>query len=367
MGDFTDTIRSVNGLVDAHLAATFEVCRCIPGDTRRHDRSLTAHQPFASAALAGDRQALEVGLRPSSDPCPCSAASGGPSRCRCTPLLTRQFFERSQSGDARSWSGGHVLIAQFLGEGRAGRLCAALCDLLAASGDPGMSCRAGQPSGLESVEAVWQVCDATAEGDLDQLVLDEVGLLPPPLLKKTSCPAAAASRSMDVIIGQQFLPASWPWRIRSPNCAEVSDARTIAGSPSRLRRRARTFRSGLVRRLDPEQQCSRFSALMFLLRLRPPSFPAGVRDLPPCARNGDEPKRFNPANLEPTPLHEDEGSGYFILPAHSYVQGVALEARVANITVIRLKSTCAVEDHCQQLRQRRARSSNAGVQQQLRC
>ena len=48
--------------------------------------------------------------------------------------------------------------------------------------------------------------------------------------------------------------------------------------------------------------------------------------------------------LEPTPLHEDEDGGYFILPAHSYGLGVALEKlRVpANITVICLgKSTYA--------------------------
>ena len=31
------------------------------------------------------------------------------------------------------------------------------------------------------------------------------------------------------------------------------------------------------------------------------------------------PKRFNPANLEPTELHED--GDYFILPAHSYGLG----------------------------------------------
>ena len=39
-----------------------------------------------------------------------------------------------------------------------------------------------------------------------------------------------------------------------------------------------------------------------------------------------DPKRFNPANLEPAKLHKDEdGSRYFILPGHSYGLGVALE------------------------------------------
>jgi dCTP deaminase len=37
------------------------------------------------------------------------------------------------------------------------------------------------------------------------------------------------------------------------------------------------------------------------------------------------PKRFNDANLEPASLHHDEDGDYFILPAHSYGLGVALE------------------------------------------
>ncbi len=56
------------------------------------------------------------------------------------------------------------------------------------------------------------------------------------------------------------------------------------------------------------------------------------------------PKRANPANLEPAPLHQDEDGLYFILPAHTYGLGVALEKlRVPpNITVICLgKSTYA--------------------------
>lgn len=39
-----------------------------------------------------------------------------------------------------------------------------------------------------------------------------------------------------------------------------------------------------------------------------------------------DPKRFNSDNLRSVPLHEDEdGDQYFILPAHSYGLGVALE------------------------------------------
>jgi dCTP deaminase len=39
-----------------------------------------------------------------------------------------------------------------------------------------------------------------------------------------------------------------------------------------------------------------------------------------------DPKDFNPATLESVALHEDKNGNYFILPAHSYGLGVALEA-----------------------------------------
>ncbi|NES99494.1 MAG: dCTP deaminase [Sphaerospermopsis sp. SIO1G1] len=57
-----------------------------------------------------------------------------------------------------------------------------------------------------------------------------------------------------------------------------------------------------------------------------------------------DPKNFNPDNLEPTQLHTDENGSYFILPAHSYGLGVALEKLEIpdNITVICIgKSTYA--------------------------
>lgn len=49
-----------------------------------------------------------------------------------------------------------------------------------------------------------------------------------------------------------------------------------------------------------------------------------------------DPKHFNPDNLEPTKLHTDENGSYFILPAHSYGLGVALERLNVpeNITVL---------------------------------
>ncbi|MFN6540096.1 MAG: dCTP deaminase [Nostoc sp. EkiNYC01] len=57
-----------------------------------------------------------------------------------------------------------------------------------------------------------------------------------------------------------------------------------------------------------------------------------------------DPKNFNPQNLEPTSLHTDVDDSYFILPAHSYGLGVALERLdvPSNITVICIgKSTYA--------------------------
>ncbi|MBW4668793.1 MAG: dCTP deaminase [Cyanomargarita calcarea GSE-NOS-MK-12-04C] len=57
-----------------------------------------------------------------------------------------------------------------------------------------------------------------------------------------------------------------------------------------------------------------------------------------------DPKNFNQQNLEPTSLHTDASGNYFILPAHSYGLGVALEKLEVpeNITVICIgKSTYA--------------------------
>jgi dCTP deaminase len=57
-----------------------------------------------------------------------------------------------------------------------------------------------------------------------------------------------------------------------------------------------------------------------------------------------DPKRFNPGNLEAVPLQEENGDRFFILPAHSYGLGVALEKLEipSNITVVCIgKSTYA--------------------------
>jgi dCTP deaminase len=57
-----------------------------------------------------------------------------------------------------------------------------------------------------------------------------------------------------------------------------------------------------------------------------------------------DPKNFSSANLEPAALHTDANGSYFILPAHSYGLGVALERLEVpdNVTVICIgKSTYA--------------------------
>ncbi|MBE9126175.1 MULTISPECIES: dCTP deaminase [unclassified Coleofasciculus] len=57
-----------------------------------------------------------------------------------------------------------------------------------------------------------------------------------------------------------------------------------------------------------------------------------------------DPKNFNPENLEQTKLYTDANGSYFILPAHSYGLGVALERLEIpeNVTVICIgKSTYA--------------------------
>lgn len=76
------------------------------------------------------------------------------------------------------------------------------------------------------------------------------------------------------------------------------------------------------------------------VRLSPKEFLI-FRHVPGTVMN---PKRFNPANLEPVPLQRDQDGEYFVLPAHSYGLGVALEHLIVppNITVICLgKSTYA--------------------------
>ena len=105
------------------------------------------------------------------------------------------------------------------------------------------------------------------------------------------------------------------------------------------------FQENLVRHLNPDRRqhpvlsfgCSSYG---YDLRLSSSEFLI-FRHIPGTVMN---PKRFNPVNLEPTSLQSDEDGDFFILPAHSYGLGVALEKlqTPSNITVICLgKSTYA--------------------------
>jgi dCTP deaminase len=86
------------------------------------------------------------------------------------------------------------------------------------------------------------------------------------------------------------------------------------------------FEPALVRHLDPETRlrpvlsfgCSSYG---YDLRLSTKEFLI-FRHVPGTVIN---PKRFNKANLEPVELQEDEDGRFFILPAHSYGLGAALE------------------------------------------
>ena len=105
------------------------------------------------------------------------------------------------------------------------------------------------------------------------------------------------------------------------------------------------FQSSLVRHLDPETAGSPVlsygcSSYGYDLRLSAKEFLI-FRHVPGTVMN---PKRFNPANLQSVALERDGDGCFFILPAHSYGLGVALEKLhvPANITVICLgKSTYA--------------------------
>lgn len=101
------------------------------------------------------------------------------------------------------------------------------------------------------------------------------------------------------------------------------------------------FQSELIRKVDARKVLSYgCSSYGYDLRLSPKEFLI-FRHVPGTIM---DPKAFNPANLEPTPLCHDENGDYFVLPAHSYGLGVALErlSMPSDITGICLgKSTYA--------------------------
>lgn len=105
------------------------------------------------------------------------------------------------------------------------------------------------------------------------------------------------------------------------------------------------FEPSLIRQKDPytggqavlSYGCSSYG---YDLRLSPREFMV-FRHIPGTVM---DPKSFNPNNLEGVELHSDERGQFFILPAHSYGLGVALEQlRIpTNITCLFIgKSTYA--------------------------
>lgn len=101
------------------------------------------------------------------------------------------------------------------------------------------------------------------------------------------------------------------------------------------------FEPTLIRQVDSKGVISfGLSSYGYDIRLSPKEFRI-FRHIPGTVV---DPKNFNPANLEPTPLHQDSAGEFFVLPAHSYGLGVALERLEVpeNITVICIgKSTYA--------------------------
>ncbi|HZG38143.1 MAG TPA: dCTP deaminase [Nodosilinea sp.] len=107
------------------------------------------------------------------------------------------------------------------------------------------------------------------------------------------------------------------------------------------------FQPSLVRQLDQAENSLGqpvisygLSSYGYDIRLSPAEFRI-FRHIPGTVV---DPKNFSPANLEPTELKTDASGSYFILPAHSYGLGVALEKISVpnNISVICIgKSTYA--------------------------
>jgi dCTP deaminase len=89
------------------------------------------------------------------------------------------------------------------------------------------------------------------------------------------------------------------------------------------------FVPGLVRQVEPQgpgmgmQKVISYgvSSYGYDIRLSPAEFKV-FRHIPGTVV---DPKNFNPGNLEDVDLHEDANGEYFILPAHSYGLGVAVE------------------------------------------
>ena len=103
----------------------------------------------------------------------------------------------------------------------------------------------------------------------------------------------------------------------------------------------RPFEPSLIRQVSSQKVLSYgCSSYGYDIRLSPADFSV----FPPVPGTVMDPKAFNPANLRNVELLADANGRYFILPAHSYGLGVALEHLNVpeNVTVLCLgKSTYA--------------------------
>ncbi|MFN3926783.1 MAG: dCTP deaminase [Pseudanabaenaceae cyanobacterium] len=93
------------------------------------------------------------------------------------------------------------------------------------------------------------------------------------------------------------------------------------------------FEPQLVRQVDDLRVISYgLSSYGYDIRLSPKDFRV-FRHIPGTVV---DPKNFNPDNLEPAKLHRDGNGEFFIMPAHSYGLGVALERLEVpeNVTVL---------------------------------
>lgn len=101
------------------------------------------------------------------------------------------------------------------------------------------------------------------------------------------------------------------------------------------------FEPAQIRRLDDRPVISYgLSSFGYDIRLSPSDFRI-FRHIPGTVV---DPKNFNPDNLEPAALHHDDNGEFFVLPAHSYGLGVAIERLEVpnNVTIVCVgKSTYA--------------------------
>ena len=214
------TTGGVNGLDRRDLAATFKVLRVIrltitPMTASLKSTSTRSAESPAEVSFARDQAGL-LPLEPLTPRLPLHLVEPeGQLQVHTAPYRGSFSTVFSQAMRAAGL-GSRVLIAQFLKggvqQGLAG--CVNLCGGLAWLRPDVQAClsEAGVEQARPAVAAVWQNCrDHLIQGDLDQLVLDELGLaVALGYLDEQELIDALQQRpgSMDVIITGPAIPAS---------------------------------------------------------------------------------------------------------------------------------------------------------------